>query len=257
MFSVFSAEIALLLLYSGSAGNTAREILSALQLQQTSKQIIENQTKILIQQLKSTNFTFDIANGIFVDKKFKIKESFLEVAKNTFQALAQNVNFENNENAAKQINDWVANKTHLKITNLVDENRLKSTKLVLVNALYFQGTWTYPFIDTLTKKPELFYKSAAETVETNYMLLENHRLKYSKCGFLKTHFIRLPLKGGNASMVIVVPENRFGLENVEKYPDAIFTPREMTEEFITLKLPSFRIGSSFELVPALKKVRIN
>lgn len=255
MFSILSAQVALLFLYSGCRGNTGQEILSALELQLTSKKTIEDQTKILLQQLTSTGLTFDIANGLFVDKNYKIKESFLVTADQIFDALVQNVDFGDAVKSAKQINGYVANITHNKITDLIDKNTLgPGTRLVLVNALYFQGNWTIPFSDTYTKKPEAFYKAPGETVEINYMLLKGKVLNYSYCDLLNAYFVRLPFKRGNASMVLVVPRDLFGLDNIEKNPEAIFTPHKMTEEIINLKMPKFLIRNTFELIPALRKV---
>ena len=46
---------------------------------------------------------------------------------------------------ARAINDWVASKTRKKITDIVDEGTAAAATAILVNALYFKGTWKQKF----------------------------------------------------------------------------------------------------------------
>lgn len=52
-----------------------------------------------------------IANGIFSQKGFPMKESFVATNKANFQSEFRSLDFNNSEDAASQINDWVNNKT--------------------------------------------------------------------------------------------------------------------------------------------------
>jgi serpin B len=50
------------------------------------------------------------------------------------------------EGSRKTINGWVEGKTRGKIGNLIGPNVLRPlTRLVLVNAIHFKGTWLHSF----------------------------------------------------------------------------------------------------------------
>src|SRR5215813_2167140 len=55
--------------------------------------------------------------------------------------------------ACREINRWVEDKTRQRIQNLIPPGSLNSdTRLVLVNAVYFKGTWVLKFEERYTSK---------------------------------------------------------------------------------------------------------
>ena len=57
------------------------------------------------------------------------------------------------QTASHEINAWVEKQTNGKIKNLISPQSLNSlTRLVLVNAIYFKGTWVRPFKNIVTQE---------------------------------------------------------------------------------------------------------
>ncbi|NXF10227.1 SPB6 protein, partial [Smithornis capensis] len=73
--------------------------------------------------------------------------SFLEASEKFYHAGLETTDFIYAwEDARKQINGWVEERTEGKIQNLLVEGILNSlTRLVLVNAIYFKGNWEKQF----------------------------------------------------------------------------------------------------------------
>ena len=66
------------------------------------------------------------------------------------------------EGARVAINEWTADQTHDRISELVPKGVLDDyTRLVLVNALYFKASWSKPFAESDTEDREFHLVSGA------------------------------------------------------------------------------------------------
>lgn len=81
-----------------------------------------------------------LANRIFPDKQFQLKEEFKDCLQTYFAAKPKGLDFRDDpENAAKKINGWVEKKTNGKIRDLVNADDFSEhTLMVLVNAIYLK-----------------------------------------------------------------------------------------------------------------------
>lgn len=255
MFSPLSLELALLLLDAGAKGSTDLEIRWALDLLSDSNQALAKEVKTLISSLRRNNYyTFDIANGVFYEDHYSLNPAFQSTATKLYNARVEDVKFSENAKAANTINSWVARETHNKIKNLVSPSSLDAaTRLVLVNAVYFKGLWDYRFLAKKTVRGEYFYKTEAEKINVDMMVLEDKYLEYLDCERLKAQIVRLPLQGGDAAMIILLPNNVEGLRSLEASAE-IFTPRNLTLQAVNIRLPKFLIESTFNLNSVLKEV---
>lgn len=66
----------------------------------------------------------------------------------------------------------------------------ENTALLLLNAIYFRGYWTYPFDKTLTKEG-IFYLNAGSTVNVPMMTTLNN-FEIAALESLDSRLIRLP-----------------------------------------------------------------
>lgn len=161
-------------------------------------------------QNKSNPFQLQLANSLWVSEGFSIKRSFIDVIKNIYESEVKELDFANNSNSYKNINDWIANKTNDMIKDMLNELP-KDTMLVLVNVIYFKADWLHKFTKTSTKK-QVFNTvnsdSQNETKQVDMMHLRNARLSYYEDNDLNL-FVELPYesydKNSEVSMVIMVP----------------------------------------------------
>ncbi|NWT91068.1 SPB6 protein, partial [Lanius ludovicianus] len=73
--------------------------------------------------------------------------SFIEASEKSYHAGLEQTDFMHAwEDSRKQINGWVEERTEGKIRNLLAQGIVNSlTRLVLVNAIYFKGSWEKQF----------------------------------------------------------------------------------------------------------------
>ena len=183
-YSIFSN---LALLYFGAEGQTAREIKNTLHISATDEQFLsafKKQFTGLTQEFPGSNAKDDdgayklyVANGLFPSTKIELQSDFKDIAQNNFEATVQSTDYDNPEVARKEINRWIAKKTKGKIPELLESADIDSSeRLIIANAAYFQGNWTYPFSPKMnyvaTFTPE---NSAPVKVD---MMQQNHFLPY-------------------------------------------------------------------------------
>ena len=96
----------------------------------------------------------ETANRMYVESSLATDEHFLHFARQVFTRLkceAMVADFEDSEATAAAINAYVEEKTKGHIKRLVPASLLSSsTRMVLVNALYFKGPWAFPFSPDMT-----------------------------------------------------------------------------------------------------------
>ncbi|KAJ3652998.1 hypothetical protein Zmor_018919 [Zophobas morio] len=258
LVSPFSAETVLAFAQSGCKDESAEEIRKALHLP-NDKDKVESAFKTLLPKFKSNDlYSLHTANKMYVKNKFAIKDEFKTSANLVYQAESESVDFTKSVEAAKSMNDWVEKHTNNKIKDLIESKDLdEDTRVVLINALYFQANWSTPFPLSLTGKRN-FYKTSTDSEEVDMLQHFDKYFKYYECPHLKAQFLELPFKGDEASMVIVLPNEKDGLASLENQLDQVFSPQhELKKTFLNVVLPKFRIETFINFVPILQKLGVN
>ena len=82
-----------------------------------------------------------------VSKACRFWPRFLQTMQSDFSGALKQINFQANPSGATQtINQWVAGETDGYIPNLIPAGDITQlTRLVLVNAVYFNADWASPF----------------------------------------------------------------------------------------------------------------
>lgn len=108
------------------------------------------------------SYTLNSANAVYLDKNLDVVSSYKENVQDLYRARVKDVDFATeNQKIVQEVNDWVKDNTNGKIDMLVDELD-PSTVLVLLNAVYFKGTWKTKFEESKTR-PQKFYNSGLES----------------------------------------------------------------------------------------------
>ncbi|XP_049854612.1 serpin B6-like isoform X2 [Schistocerca gregaria] len=255
-FSPASMQVILALVHLGAKGKTAQEIAKGLSLP-SDKKTIEDGFRELMNQLKGSDDTvLEAANKVYAQVSFPIKEEFRASAAK-FLAEAEEVDFiKETEKSRAIINEWVENKTHKKITNLMPEGTLDEfTRLVLVNAIYFKGLWNIPFKKEVTS-PMPFHVTATETKTVDMMKLQK-KFMYTEAEKLEAQVVELPYKGDQLSMVIILPKENDGLKKLETKLVGVNLPdilNKMRKVEVNLYVPKFKMEHKIDLNDSLKKL---
>ena len=204
-----SIAIALEMLYNGASGTTKEEMTQALFLQSLSLGEINQANQQLRQVLQDADpdVQLSIANSLWARKGITFNEQFLANNQNFYQAKITDLDF-NQPNAKDIINEWVAEATHDKITEIIDKISGEDI-LFIINALYFKGNWTYQFDQNNTKE-KLFYSSDG-TIKQHPLMSRSGEYSYYENEQFQA--ISLPYGQGRLSMYIFLPKENTNLES--------------------------------------------
>ena len=229
VFSPMSIYQILSLTANGARGNTLHEMVKAL-----SGNSINELNRINSEILNAAkNFTsIEIANAIMT--RIEPLDEFKKIAY-SYDATIEKLK------SADQVNSWCFLKTHGKILQIVDQLD-PLTKMILLNAIYFKGTWKKEFKPEKTQK-KYFYNFGDQTkpVQVNMMNLET---KFNYYSDEKVQVIEIPFSKDSVSAVIFLPQklqniNDFIAElddqKIKKYLNSLFPIT------VDLELPKFKI----------------
>ena len=229
VFSPMSIYQILSLTANGARGNTLHEMVKAL-----SGNSITELNRINSEILNAAkNFTsIEIANAIMT--RIEPLDEFKKIAY-SYDATIEKLK------SADQVNSWCFLKTHGKILQIVDQLD-PLTKMILLNAIYFKGTWKNKFKPEKTQK-KYFYNFGDQTkpVQVNMMNLET---KFNYYSDEKVQVIEIPFSKDSVSAVIFLPQklqniNDFIAElddqKIKKYLNSLFPIT------VDLELPKFKI----------------
>ena len=74
------------------------------------------------------NITFELANNILLSKTLNVHPDYKEILNEVYRVQPLELDFSKSKEASKIINEWVANKTHNKITELLSPGKIKKLK---------------------------------------------------------------------------------------------------------------------------------
>lgn len=191
-------------------------------------------------------------------KDYSVKESFNAIATESFASDAQSLDFSQSQQSAATINRWVEDNTNNKIKDLISSDSLTSdTRMVLVNAIYFKGFWTYQFNPSATFKAP-FYLNDRDTVNVDFMKIKKH-FKYGHIEALDATAIELPYKDSDISMLIILPNSRTGLSALEgklNQVDLGEISSKLYSQEVNVEIPKFKIEFDINLNEPLQKVSL-
>ena len=145
-----------------------------------------------------------------------LKPTFLKRAEAGYHASAQECDFKRAADASrKTINDWVAKQTRDKIKDLLPPGGVQAdTRLVLTNAVYFKGLWANPFPVGQTKTAPFLLADGKKTPLPLMVTCKDVTATDSPDKPYQT--AKIGYKGGEVSMLVVVPRDPAGLPAVEQ-----------------------------------------
>ncbi|XP_028290126.1 leukocyte elastase inhibitor-like [Gouania willdenowi] len=200
-------------------------------------------------------YTLSLANKLYGDKATEFLESFLEKSKKYYNAELESVDFQNNaEQARTDINKWVQEATQDKIKDLLAEGAVDTmSRLVLVNAIYFNGKWRKQFETTDTVDAE-FRLNKTDKKSVKMMCLTSE-FNTRSVPALNCEVLEIPYEGEDLSMIIILPndikDDSTGLEKLEKELTCEklmeWTRPDVSKSEIKVKLPRFKMEETYDL----------
>jgi serpin B len=213
-FSPASIATTLAMVWTGARSDTARQMATVLQLDGDADRVAAEWGALAKQLQAAAGVTLRIANRLYGHSGYAFVDDFRARLETAFGAPMETVDFAASADRVRTaINAWVAAQTERAIANLLPAGALDaSTRLVLVNAVYFRGLWAAPFAPHLTvAKP--FWSTA--TTSTNVPTM-HHTGSHTIGQIDGGRIVVLPYRGNSTAMVIARPDERDGLDVVER-----------------------------------------
>jgi serpin B len=254
MLSPLSASAALTMLLNGCAGETFDELKATLAYPESMSISDINETyKQLVEQLLKADpkVQLGLANAIFHEQNFAVKQGFVNTLRQDFNALVQALDF-SHPSALNTINGWANDNTNGRIPKVLD-NISSDAVMFLMNALYFKGDWTKQFEKNNTSKLP-FQLVTGSSVQVDMM---QARIGSKSASSSKGTVLELPYGRTNFTMVLVLPSQSIDqlLENLsvddwQEWMDQLAEQTEWREQLV--HLPKFKFSNEKILNDQLK-----
>lgn len=251
--SPLSASMALGMTMNGASGETFEAMRETLGFTGLERAAIDDSYRDLIDLLRELDprVEFSIGNSIWHRDDFRMEDEFLEDVREHFDAEVAGLDF-SEDAAAETINDWVEAATEGRIPEIVEAPIDPLTVAFLINAIYFDGTWTTQFDPEATER-EPFHAADGSTAPVEMMSLED-TLAYA--GTEVYQVVDLPYGGEAFSMTVVLPREGVALDSLVTSLDPaswsdLLSDVEPTAS-VRLELPKFRLEYEKSLKDVLK-----
>jgi serine protease inhibitor len=250
LISPLSATYVLAMLENGSASETQQQILGALHYDNETSmnticsKLIDGAPKV------DASTEVSIANGLFLDKTYPVKDEYVKSMEKVFGAEVKNLDFSNQQSVFNEVNGWANDKTKGKISRIID-NMDPNTKLMALNAIYFKGIWNKEFDSRKTSK-ESFTHANGEKEKIDMMQIKELYLYHSFPNFDMLH---LDYGNNGYSMEVLLPKEGVTVEEVLnslKSADWEKTMMSMRDYEVDVQIPKFTAAYSIDMPPVLK-----
>ncbi|XP_055861429.1 serpin B6-like isoform X2 [Biomphalaria glabrata] len=255
VYSPYSIHSLLTMTSLGARGDTATEMKDVLGITSLGDSVhsIYRET---IQQLNSqSNVQLLTGNAIFINPSYPIVPEFIQETSDKYLAKADNIDLDANGGPEEPINDYIENKTEHVIKDLLEPGSIDDlTVMLLVNTLFFNGTWASPFAKSQTRKQD--FKLLGGTVKQLDMMHGSERRTFMKKDDVNNVDVaEIPFRGRRFALYIALPRACDGitdLENLLQQPgkvDELFTGLQFNT--VEMTIPKFRVETKLDLEDVL------
>jgi serpin B len=258
IFSPASITSAVAMTYIGAKNNTHKEIAETFYFNTNTKSFSKDYSKLFIYKSNSKNkLIFLNANSIWIQNELEVKNDFLNTNRQYFSSSLHFTDFiKETEKSRLKINKWVEDNTNNKIKDLIQENSINnSTRLVLVNALYFKSAWQNKFIKE-KNTTDKFQIGRKEYIKTTFM---NQSISSWYYEDKYNQIIDIPYANKSISLMIILPKSYNKFKKTEKTLSNDFYNNYVKykeQKRIKLSIPKFKLESEFDLNKTLSDLGI-
>ncbi|XP_049484549.1 serpin I2 [Panthera uncia] len=262
IFSPLGTTLVLGMVQLGAKGNAQKQIRQTLKLQENSTgeefSVLESFFSSISE--KRQEFTFNLANALYLQEGFTVKEQYLHSNKEFFQSAIKLVDFQDAKASAETISTWVESKTDGKIKDMFSGEEFGPlTRLILVNAVYFKGNWKQKFTKENTQLMNFTKKDGAAVKVPMMKALLRTKYGYFSDSSVNYQVLELPYKGDEFSLIIILPAEDVNIEEMEKRMTVHRILKwfsEMQEEEVEISLPRFKVEQKLDFKEALYSLNI-
>ena len=214
MISPISLEVDLGMFINGLEGETLKEVLKTMGLENYTKEQINDFFQTMMTGIEKADEAaiFKSANAFWYNQDKKASSDFINIIKEKYDAKAEAMDF-GDPKTVGIINAWCAEQTNGRIDKML-EFTVPAELYHLMNAVYFKSRWEDVFLkEATTKQP--FYYADGHTADIDLM----HT--YYRTSYVETDEFQLaakPFIDGAFQLVMILPKE--GVDAVKAIPAA-------------------------------------
>ena len=250
--SPMSVSMLCCMLANGAEGETYTEIVNTLGLKGfTIDQVNDYYETMVDALLKADNtVSFSLANSIWAAKDLSVKKSFKNAMNDIYDADTYSVDF-SAPSTLKQINGWCSTKTSGLVPKMFEELSAQ-TRMMLINALYFKGSWVTQFPKDQTAKDDFTTLSGAKA-KTEFMQLTADLAGYQD---ESVSLVRMPYGNGAFLMEAIVPAGDFSTFVAGLDREKLAKWEVPTHSRVDLRFPKFKAeyDTDEQLIPMMESL---
>ena len=253
-FSPMGVTFMMGMLAEGAEGETQREILKTMCLDEATAREISQMCEVLIDDAPEADrqVTLEIANAIYTNKGFEPKKEYKECMDEYYDADIRSLDFSKTE-SINAINNWAKDKTNGKIQKIIDRLSPDAVAYIL-NSIYFNAKWTNQF-DREDTKTETFMTEGGEARQTEMM--NNNAIVACAANDVMS-MVCLPYGSGTVwNMYVLLPnegktvDDVLGSLNTESWMNVCKGLKNM---LLNLKMPKYSTDNIIDMKTALAAI---
>ncbi len=261
--SPHSISLALAMAYAGAANDTRAQMAQALRFTLDDADLhaafnalaLELARRSEVEVEEGDNFTLNIVNQSWGQIGFDFEDDYLNLLAEHYGAGLRLVDFINEYDPIREaINAWVEDYTNDRIQDLLPDGAVSGlTRFILVNAIYFFGSWDSAFEEDHTS-PGPFQRLDGSTVDVDLMT------QTQLFGYFVDEdsvAVAMPYVGGEVSMIAFMPadedadflawENSLTRQHFDDIADGVRGRLQ-----VDLTFPKFESESDLSLVESME-----
>lgn len=257
-FSPFSITSAFAMVYTGSKGDTQKEISSVFHYPKQSEELNNswfwlNKFFTYYPSNSSEDIRLRLANSLWVQTNFPVLPAFRDAMTKYFSGVFRFVDFKTKADLARMtINSWVKQNTFGKIVDILPSQSVdQNTRMVLVSALYMKARWKNPFdVHATSQKPFVGEDGSTQTALAMSQSASFLYLDTPEAAILEMPYILSRSDGPFYSMLVVLPHQQDGLSELEKnLTDEKIEQwiKNLTPHHVLVTIPKFKTLESIPL----------
>ncbi|MDR2563427.1 MAG: serpin family protein [Prevotellaceae bacterium] len=249
--SPLSVSMALSMTLNGAAGETRREMESALKVDGFTAAEINEYCKTLREALLQVDPStrFSIANSIWTRRGFAVEQTFKNLNRESFAAEIKEADFDNPATLT-QINKWCADNTGNKIPAILEAINPDAV-MYLINAVYFKAIWKSKFDKQRTL--DGVFKGEDGGNQNVKMMRQMQQFGYNSDE--TAAWITMPYGNGAFSMTVILPHEGKTLNQlVDGLDNQSFKIDDAGLAEVNLQLPRFKTECEYRLEDVLPEM---
>ena len=264
IFSPYSVSVAFGMLYPGTKGDTKAEIAEALHFHLSEPTLYQAFNAVALSLDDRPNdadedaegdLELRVVNSTFLQTGFPFRDDYLDLLAVHYGAGVYEVDFQADFEAQRlRINQWTSDRTEQRVEDLLPDGALdEMTRAVLLNAVYFKGSWLEPF-DPDATTTETFH---APSGDVEVSMMNGNAGDFATQEYFEGNGVQalaVPYVSPSMRMLFILPEaGAFEALQAELDGNLLDEIRSgLVSTHVNVKLPRFSFGANFRLREALE-----